>query len=130
MIKIARDTLRFILEASRSSSPDEFAGMLSATGDVITDVVLVPGTESGEESAVMQLFMLPNISTVGTVHSHPSGSRRPSADDLELFDRKGMYHIIAGAPFDESSWTCYNNKGEKVVLEVVDYEFKEEKENW
>ncbi len=129
-MKIARDTLKFILEASKSSSPNEFAGMLSATGDVITDVVLVPGTESSEESAVMQLFMLPNISTVGTVHSHPSGNRKPSTDDLELFDRKGSYHIIVGSPFNELTWTCYNNKGEQVRLEVVDYEFNEEDENW
>ncbi|VVB87093.1 putative metalloprotease [uncultured archaeon] len=129
-MKIAKDTLMFILEASKSSAPDEFAGMLSATGEVITDVVLVPGTESGETSAVMQLFMLPNISTIGTVHSHPSGNRRPSSEDLELFDRKGMYHIIVGAPFNESSWTCYDNKGEQVRLEVVDYKFKEEEDNW
>ena len=129
-MKIAKDTLLFIFEVSSSSAPNEFAGMLRATGDVITDVVIVPGTESSDESAVMQLFMLPNIHTVGTVHSHPSGDLRPSIDDLELFDRKGMYHIIAGAPYDSSSWRCYNSKGEKVELEVVDYRFKEEEENW
>ncbi len=129
-MKIARDTLSFILEVSKSSVPDEFAGMLSATGDVITDVVVVPGTESGDESAVMQLFMLPNISTIGTVHSHPSGNRKPSKADLELFDRKGKYHIIVGAPYDMSSWTCYDNKGEVVKLTVVDYEFEKENEDW
>ena len=129
-MKIARDTLLFILEVSKSSAPREFAGMLSATGDIITDVVIVPGTESSDESAVMQLFMLPNIHTIGTVHSHPSGNRRPSKADLELFDQKGMFHIIAGAPYDLTSWTCYNNKGEQVKLEVVDYKFKEENENW
>ncbi len=129
-MKIAKDTLKFILEASKSSAPEEFAGMLSATGDVITDIVLVPGTESSEDSAVMQLFMLPNISTVGTVHSHPSGTRRPSAPDLELFDRKGRYHIIVGAPFTETSWTCYDSKGEPVSIEVVDYEFREKEEHW
>ncbi len=129
-MKIAKDTLLFILEVSKSSAPREFAGMLQATGDVITDVVVVPGTESSDESAVMQLFMLPNISTIGTVHSHPSGNRRPSTEDLELFDRKGKYHIIAGAPYNMSSWTCYDNKGEPVRLEVVDYVFKEEDEKW
>ncbi len=129
-MKIARDTLSFILGVCKSSSPKEFAGMLQATGDIITDVVIVPGTESSDESAVMQLFMLPNISTIGTVHSHPSGNRRPSGTDLELFDGKGMYHIIVGAPYDASSWTCYDSKGNPVLLEVVDYEFKEEDENW
>lgn len=129
-MKIAKDTLAFILEVSRSSAPEEFAGMLQSTGDIISEVVIVPGTESSDESAVMQLFMLPNISMVGTVHSHPSGNLRPSAIDLELFDRKGMYHIIVGAPYNMSSWACYNSKGEKVRLEVVEYEFKEENEEW
>lgn len=129
-MKIARDTLKFILEVSKSSAPREFAGMLSAKGDIITDVVIVPGTESSDDSAVMQLFMLPNIPTVGTVHSHPSGNATPSRVDLELFERKGKYHIIVAAPFDISSWACYNNKGEPAKVEVVDYEFKEENETW
>jgi proteasome lid subunit RPN8/RPN11 len=128
-MKIAKDTLKFILEVSKSSAPREFAGMLSAEGDIITDVIIVPGTESSEESAVMQIFMLPNIQTVGTVHSHPTHDTTPSTEDLELFDRKGQYHIIVGAPYTISSWTCYNSKGEPVILPVVDYEFKEE-ENW
>lgn len=128
-MKIARDTLKFILEVSKSSAPLEFAGMLSAKDDIITDVVLVPGTEASDENAVMELFMLPNIPTVGTVHSHPSGDGTPSGADLELFDKKGGVHIIVAAPYDDSSWRCYNNKGEPISLEVADYEFKEE-EDW
>jgi len=129
-MKIAKDTLSFILEVCRSSAPLEFAGVLQAQGDIITDIVIVPGTESSDESAVMQLFMLPNVPTIGTVHSHPSGNRRPSRADLELFGRKGKYHLIVGAPFSMSSWTCYNNKGDPIRLEVVEYEFKEENEKW
>lgn len=129
-MKIAKDTLSFILEVSRSSTPNEFAGMLTATGDIITDVIIVPGTESSDESAVMQLFMLPNIHTVGTVHSHPSGHIKPSGADLELFERKGNYHIIAGAPFNLSSWKCYDSKGDSIKLEVIDYDFKDDEEKW
>ena len=125
-MKIAKDTLNFILEVSKSSAPREFAGMLSAKNDVITDVVIVPGTESSEESAVMRLFMLPNIHTIGTVHSHPSPNKRPSRADLELFEEKGQFHIIVAAPYDLSSWACYNNKGEPVSLPVIDYEFKDD----
>lgn len=129
-MKIAKDTISFILEVSRSSAPKEFAGLLLAEGDVITEVIIVPGTESSDESAVMQLFMLPNVHTIGTVHSHPTANRRPSKADLELFGRQGKYHIIAAAPYDTSSWTCYNNKGQSIRLEVVDYEFKDEDEIW
>lgn len=125
-MNIARDTLLFILEVCKSSAPLEFAGMLQADGDVITEVVIVPGTSSTNESAVMQLFMLPNIHTIGTVHSHPSGNLSPSNTDLELFMKKGSYHIIVGAPYDTSSWTCYNRKGNTLKLEVVDYDFKDE----
>ncbi|MCX9080957.1 MAG: Mov34/MPN/PAD-1 family protein [Candidatus Methanoperedens sp.] len=125
-MKIARETLQFILEVCKSSAPLEFAGMLSARGDIITEVVVVPGTESSDESAVMELFMLPNIHTIGSVHSHPSGNITPSGADLELFSQKGIVHIIVGAPFDSRSWKCYDKDGVQVKLEVVDYKFKEE----
>jgi len=125
-MKIARETLQFILEVCKSSAPREFAGMLSAQGDVITEVIVVPGTESSDESAVMQLFMLPNIHTVGSVHSHPSGNTTPSNADLELFSMKGFVHMIVGAPYDLNSWTCYDKDGDRIKLEVVDYEFKDE----
>jgi len=125
-MKIARETLHFILEVCKSSAPREFAGMLSADRDVITEVIIVPGTESSDESAVMQLFMLPNIHTVGSVHSHPTGNTRPSDADLELFGSKGHVHIIVGAPYNLKSWTCYDKDGKPIKLEVVDYEFKDE----
>jgi len=125
-MKIARETLQFILEVCKSSAPNEFVGMLSAQGDVITEVIIVPGTESSEENAVMQLFMLPNIHTVGSVHSHPSGHTTPSDADLELFDRKGVVHMIVGAPYDHKSWTCYDKDGNPMKLEVVDYDFRDE----
>jgi proteasome lid subunit RPN8/RPN11 len=126
-MKIARETLQFILEVCKSSAPLEFAGMLSADGDVITEVIIVPGTESSDENAVMQLFMLPIIHTIGSVHSHPSGNVTPSNADLELFSSKGYVHIIVGAPFDLKSWRCYDKEGVPINLEVVDYEFKDEK---
>jgi len=125
-MKIARETLQFILEVCKSSAPREFAGMLSAEGDVITEVIVVPGTESSDESAIMQLFMLPNIHTVGSVHSHPTGNNTPSDADLELFDKKGLVHIIVGAPYDMKNWTCYDKDGNPIKLEVVDHIFKDE----
>ena len=79
---IARDTLHFILEASRSSEPNEFAGLLSVEGDIISDVLILPGTESSRMSALVRLYMLPNMSVAGSAHSHPSGDLRPSDPGL------------------------------------------------
>ncbi|MGB3908074.1 MAG: Mov34/MPN/PAD-1 family protein [Methanomethylovorans sp.] len=117
---ISRDTLRFILEVSRSSYPNEFAGLLQAEDGIIIDVLILPGTESGKSSALLRLYMMPNISTVGSVHSHPGGSIKPSSADLQMFGRTGNYHIIAGYPYDLQSWACFNAKGEEQELQIID----------
>lgn len=117
---IDRETLRFILEVSRSSHPREFAGVLRAKGDTVKDVLVLPGTLSSRRSAVLRLHMLPiDPSACGTVHSHPSLVIRPSAEDLGLFAKFGNVHIIAAFPFDENSWKAYNHKGEEIKLEIV-----------
>ncbi|MDK2835032.1 MAG: hypothetical protein PWP63_2119 [Methanolobus sp.] len=123
---IARDTLAFILEASKSSYPEEFAGLLEAKDGVITDVLLLPGTESSETSAVLKLFMMPNISAVGSVHSHPSSVVRPSQADLHMFSKTGTHHIIVGHPYGRNDWKCYDGSGQPVRLEVLDIELGDE----
>ena len=115
---IARDTLYFILEASKSSIPLEFAGLLRAEEGVITEVIMLPGTESSSKSALLRLYMLPNMRIVGSVHSHPSSDIRPSRADLIFFSKTGNYHIIAGPPFDENSWICYDGSGKPRRLPV------------
>ena len=123
---IARDTLHFILEASRSALPDEFAGLLSAEDGVITEVLILPGSENSRMNALVRLYMLPNISVAGSVHSHPSGDLRPSEPDILFFSRTGDYHIIAGPPFDEQSWACYDSAGRRRDLAVLDVQFDDD----
>jgi proteasome lid subunit RPN8/RPN11 len=125
---IARETLEFILEASRDSLPEEFAGLLQAEDGVITEVMILPGTESSRMSAFIRLYMLPNMKIAGSVHSHPSANIRPSQEDLAFFSRTGDYHIIAGLPFNEKSWACYDASGERRDLPVLDVEFKDDLE--
>ena len=123
---IARDTLHFILEASRSSEPNEFAGLLSVEGDIISDVLILPGTESSRMSALVRLYMLPNMSVAGSAHSHPSGDLRPSEPDILFFSRTGDYHLIVGPPFDEESWICYDGAGKRRDLAVLDVDFQDD----
>jgi proteasome lid subunit RPN8/RPN11 len=101
----------------------EFAGLLQADGEIITEVIILPGTESSRMSALIRLYMLPNMHIVGSAHSHPSSNIRPSPEDIRFFSRTGDYHIIAGPPFDESSWECYDSLGQRRSLAVVDIEF-------
>ncbi len=118
--RIDREALEFILGVSRSSHPREFAGVLRAQGDVVKEVLVLPGTLTSGRSAVLKLHMLPiDPSTCGTVHSHPSSVTQPSGEDLGLFAKFGSVHIITASPYDENSWNVYNHKGEKIKLQVV-----------
>jgi proteasome lid subunit RPN8/RPN11 len=117
---IDEEALEFILGASRSSHPKEFAGVLRAIGDTVKEVLLLPGTISSGRSAVLKLHMMPIDPTAcGTVHSHPSPNASPSSEDLALFAKHGRVHIIAAAPYNEHSWKAYNHRGEEISLEVV-----------
>ncbi|WP_245249951.1 Mov34/MPN/PAD-1 family protein [Methanolobus bombayensis] len=127
MIKgIAKETLEFILEVSRSTYPNEFAGLLQSKDGVITDILILPGTESSEINAVLRLFMMPNISAVGSVHSHPSSIIRPSKADLRLFSKTGTHHIIAGHPFGPHNWKCFDGRGKEISLDVLDVEIEDD----
>jgi proteasome lid subunit RPN8/RPN11 len=117
---IRKRTLKMILEASKSSYPDEFGAFLRAEKGVIRELILLPGTVSGHRHASFMLQMLPiDFTIVGTVHSHPSGVCHPSEADLELFRKYGWVHIIACMPYDMNSWVCYDMNGDEKELEIV-----------
>ena len=61
--------------------------------------------------------MIPfDLSYIGIAHSHPSGNASPSSEDLNHFF--GRIMMIAGAPYFENMLRVYNNKGEKIPLEI------------
>ena len=118
---IDTDVLEMVNEASQESYPNEFVAALRAEKGVITEILLFPGSYSNEHSAFMQLHMLPiDLSVVGTVHSHPGPSNRPSDEDLHLFGNFGSTHIITCLPYDMRSWQAYDQGGRPIKLEVVD----------
>ncbi|MDK2892760.1 Mov34/MPN/PAD-1 family protein [Methanohalophilus sp.] len=119
---IAKATLEFILGAAKTTAPNEFAGLLREENGIITDVLILPGTESSDRNAVIKLFMMPNVESVGSVHSHPGPSARPSKEDLRLFSKTGNRHIIVAEPYDEDSWVCYSRDGTVIDLPVLDVE--------
>ena len=118
---IKRSTLRMILESARSMHPKEFSGMLRAEGGVINEVMLLPGTKSGNTHSIMQLHMLPiDFSVVGSVHSHPSPDFWPSGADIHFFRNFKNVHVIVAYPYNESSWRAYDYNGRGIEIEIVD----------
>ena len=120
--KIKHSCLDLIIESSKSIYPREFGGFLRVDDeekDVISEVVLIPGTISGDSHAIFKLHMLPvDFNIVGTVHSHPSPNPNPSSADLELFRKHGKIHIIMANPFNTSSWKAYDFNGNETKIEI------------
>lgn len=120
---IKKQCLELILECAKSNYPNEFGGLLRVDDEVkdtITEVVILPGTISGDSHAIFQMHMRPiDFSIVGTVHSHPSPFARPSDADLQLFRKHGKIHIIAANPFNNSSWKAYNYRGDELEMKII-----------
>ncbi len=130
VVGIAEETLEFVLEAAADTHPHEYMGLLRGEdaaslgldreGTVVTDVLVIPGTESNSVSATVRTTMVPNdMRAVGSVHSHPNGVLRPSDQDLQTFGR-GDVHIILGAPYERRDWRAFDREGEPRSLEVID----------
>jgi len=137
VVGIARETLTFALEAAEDSHPDEYMGLLRGEeaaelgldrdGIVLTDVLVIPGTESNPVSATVKTNMIPNDRrAAGSVHSHPNGVLRPSDADLRTFG-KGKVHIIVGAPYGRRDWQAFDREGQPRQLSVFDVDLPEER---
>jgi proteasome lid subunit RPN8/RPN11 len=136
VLGIASDALEFAMEAAEDTHPDEYLGLLRATpakdldvadkGYVVTDVLVVPGTESNPVSATFKSNRVPNdMRTVGSVHSHPNGVLAPSDADRAMFG-KGEVHIILGAPYDRGRWRAFDHEGEPRSLDVLDVDLPDD----
>jgi len=111
------------MESAKSVYPKEFGGFLRVDDEdkhLISEVVLIPGTISGDSHAIFKLHMLPvDFNIVGTVHSHPSPNSNPSGADLELFRKHGKIHIIIASPFNKNSWKAYDYNGKQINVEII-----------
>jgi proteasome lid subunit RPN8/RPN11 len=121
---IQRQCLDLILESSKSNFPNEFGALLRVgriAKTTISEVVLLPGTISGNSHAIFKLYMLPiDYSIVGTVHSHPSSISRPSEADLDLFGHFGRIHLIVGvSSIGGTSWHAFDYNGKELQVQIV-----------
>jgi proteasome lid subunit RPN8/RPN11 len=136
ILGIAESALDFARAASEDTHPNEYMGLLRGDkarkvgldrdGTVLTDVLVIPGTESDPVSATLKTNMVPNdMRAAGSIHSHPNGVLRPSDADLATFGR-GDVHIIVGYPYGPEDWQAFDNDGEPVDLPVLDIDPPEE----
>lgn len=120
-VVIERELLRSMLSFARAKHPNEIVLLLRGEADggemIIEEFLLPPFGTSGRGFAEFRPHMLPiDFSIVGTSHSHPSGSARPSPTDLNHFYARVM--MIVAYPYTDECVAAYNSRGEALPLKI------------
>ncbi len=117
---IEREVIESVNESARYSMPNEFLCLLREEEGVICELVLLPGTLSGESHGILDVNMAPiSYGVAGSAHSHPSHSNEPSDPDIGFFNSIGGVHIITCLPYDENSWRAYDSSGRPLDVDLV-----------
>jgi proteasome lid subunit RPN8/RPN11 len=122
--RIDREAVEEIIRRAKEAFPNEFGAMLRGI-EHITHIEPVMEGAGGRTSFMFSLFSRfsqRNVPGEGVVHSHPSGSARPSGADLSMFSRFPGINLIVGYPFTWDSIAAYDRLGNRVVLEISEDE--------
>jgi len=121
-VSITQETRDGILSFCKMNHPDEGILILrgkSKRGNVFIDALVIPPfSETGADFAGFPNNPLPlDLSYVGIVHSHPSGSAEPSLTDLDNFF--GLVSLIVKSPYEDDDIFAWDSQGNEIPLVVV-----------
>ena len=112
-----------IVTYSKSWHPNE--GILILKGRskkqqiILEGLVIPPFSTHGPYYSGFPSYDLPfDLSYVGTAHSHPGGSNRPSLEDLNNY--YGVISVIINYPYEYSTIGAFDRNGVAMDLEFVD----------
>jgi proteasome lid subunit RPN8/RPN11 len=122
-IVITRQAADGIITYSKTHHPNEAILVLQGKKDkddiVVNSLIIPPFSMSGPFYSGFPVYDLPfDLSYMGTAHSHPGGSNRPSLDDLNHF--YGMVSIIISHPYEDETIGAYDRNGNSLELRIVD----------
>jgi len=121
-VSIKKDVFDSISSFCKIKHPNEGILILkgkSKDGAILIDgLVIPPFSHSGPTFAGFPHSFLPfDMSYVGIVHSHPSGTAEPSLTDLHNFF--GLVSLIVQYPYDDDDIFAWDSKGNSIKLEII-----------
>ena len=122
-VVISRSAANGIISYSKALHPNEgiliLQGKLTKEQVIIEGLVIPPFASSGPYYSGFSNYNLPfDNSYVGSAHSHPGGSNRPSLEDLN----RGFYgavSIIISHPYEDSTIAAYDRNGNKLDFKIA-----------
>jgi proteasome lid subunit RPN8/RPN11 len=120
-VLLKKEVLDSILSFCKMKHPNEGILILkgkSKNGEIKIDgLVIPPFSETGPTFAGFPHSFLPfDMSYVGIIHSHPSGSAEPSVTDLHNFF--GLVSMIVKSPYDDDSIFAWDSNGKTIPLSI------------
>jgi proteasome lid subunit RPN8/RPN11 len=117
VVILTRNVIDGIISYSKMHHPYEAILILEGNrkkGEIfINNLVIPPFSVHGPFYSSFLINELPfDLKYVGTAHSHPSGTSRPSVEDLNHF--YGLISIIICHPYDDSDIHAYNRNGKEI----------------
>lgn len=121
-VSLQRDVLDSILSYCQMKHPNEGILILkgkSKQGKITIDgLVIPPFNYTGPTFAGFPHSFLPfDMSYIGIVHSHPSGSAEPSVTDLHNFF--GLVSLIVKSPYDDDCIFAWDSNGDSIPLSII-----------
>lgn len=120
-----REMLEGLFHMAKDKHPREIffllRGRVSNSSVYVDELVLPPGTTFGLGFSSFQPHSLPlDPSIIGSLHSHPSGSPKPSIQDVH--NMFGVVMVILAYPYNLSSTSAYDKSGKPLKVKVMEQE--------
>ena len=121
-VLLQKDVVDSILSYCKIKHPNEGILILkgkSKNGEIKIDGLAIPPFNyTGPTFAGFPQSFLPfDMSYIGIVHSHPSGSAEPSVTDLHNFF--GLVSLIVKSPYDDDSIFAWDSNGNSISLSII-----------
>lgn len=120
MLRIRKSLLQDACTAAEKTLPNEFLCLLGNSGirGEVNEIIFLP-TYTTEISASLNELELPFDDTIiGSLHSHPFSTSRPSLQDKKFF-KKYDINIVLGHPFTINNAGFYDKKGNPIKTELI-----------
>lgn len=123
-VLVSRSAADGIISYSRTLHPNEailiLQGRTTKEEVIIENLVIPPFASSGPYYSGFSDYHLPfDNSYIGSAHSHPGGSNRPSLEDLN----RGFYgtvSIIIAHPYEDGTMAAYDRNGNRFEFKIID----------
>jgi len=109
---LAKDVFLTIIDASKQSHPKEMMFLLSGKitkHKIHVESLLYQHTSSDSQSVFTWIDQTAVSNLVGSVHSHPIPSSKPSIADKEFFSKHPGVHFIISYPYSKKTIACFSS---------------------